>query len=103
MNDAKGRPIDVGDWIATAAEDGAILGQVEEVNDELVHLGDGVTYEGSEIITLDGWMWYICLDCNSPSPVDARGKAIATCSLCGSTRMLVDGKVSPHTAAELGL
>ena len=110
MNDAKGRSIEVGDWIATPnlhvvegeVREGAVLGRAEEVNEELVSLGDGISYESSEVITLGGYVWHICLDCNTPSPMDMRGGELM-CPFCESERMEVDAAVSYYTAAELSL
>ena len=125
MLDANGRRVEVGDWVATPnlhisngiPEEGAILGRVISVvecdnphsvvpvdpdNVPMVHIGDGITYEGHEVVTLGGYTWYICLECNTPSPMDMRGGELV-CPFCKSKRMEEDASVSYYTAAELSL
>ena len=106
MNDAKGRPIEVGDCVATPnlhvvegeVREGAILGEVLEITEDLVHLGDGITYEGSEIITLGGYVWVICLDCNTPWVKDVNHDE-EVCPFCESSRYEHDRLASPESVA----
>ena len=107
MNDAKGRPIGVGDCIATLdlhivegeVREGAILGKVIEIfagddHEEVACIGDGISYEGGEIITLGGYVWVICLDCNSPWVKDVNHDE-EVCPFCESSSYVHDRAASP--------
>ena len=103
MNDAKDRPIEVGDWVATPdlhvvggeVREGAVLGKVQGVTGNLVYLGDGITYESQEIITLGGYVWVFCLECNSPWVKDVCQDE--TCPFCESGRYEVDRPASSES------
>ena len=106
MLDANGRPIKVGDWVATpyprladmenvAAEmivalpaiiKGAILGKVIEISEdfqgEFVCLGDGIIYGSEDIVTLGGLEWVICPECGKSWPFDVRMNTQEECPFC---------------------
>jgi hypothetical protein len=105
MNDAKGRPIEVGDWAATpdvyitggAIKIGAILGQIIEVTEYLVFLDNGINYDPDGIITLGGYVWVFCLECNAPWVKDMLQDE--TCPFCESERYTLDRPASPNSVA----
>jgi hypothetical protein len=47
-----------------------------------VHLGDGITYKASEIVTLGGLEWVTCQECGFSWPFDARMNTVEECPCC---------------------
>ena len=97
MLDANGRPVRVGDTVATPypTDDlarlperiqGAILGTVieiaEDFNGEFVHLGDGIFYGPEDIVTLGGLEWVTCQECGESWPFDVRMSVEEECPFC---------------------
>lgn len=114
MKDANGRSIKVGDWVALPnthfqsgrSVEGAVVGQVEFFVEDLLdgkvylELGDGVSYDSGEVITLSGYRWYICQDCGLPFPEDLR-QTLQPCPVCGSTNLEADIPASSEAVALL--
>jgi len=116
MLDANGRPVEVGDTVASPdlhidrgkVREGTILGKVEEITIDaglpIAHIGDGIVLSSWEMITLGGYEWHVCLSCNTPSPVDVRSEDEPTCPFCEGQRMeICHTLASPQAVAQLAL
>lgn len=94
MLDANGRPVVIGDWIATPYDAGdllkladvigaAILGRAVEFDGEgALRLDTGDECDVEDIVTLGGLEWVDCRECGFSWPFDARMNDVEECPDC---------------------